>query len=77
MGARMLMDPEDRATFIVRLRKVGAEGWHGIVELVDGQRRRHVSGPGELTEFIDRAFEERAGAVASGPYRQPPGGTTP
>jgi hypothetical protein len=73
MGARMLMDPEDRATFIVRLRKVGAAGWHGIVELVDGQRRRHVSGPRELTEFIDRAFEERAGAVATAD-RQPPGG---
>lgn len=72
----MVMDPEDRATFIVRLRKAGDAGWHGIVELVDGQRRRRVSGPSELTEFIDRAFEERAGAAVPGPYRQPPGGTT-
>ncbi len=47
---------ESRATFIVRLSKAGDAAWHGIVELVGDEWRRYVSGPEELTSFIDRAF---------------------
>lgn len=49
-----------RATFIVRLSKAGQAVWHGVVELVGGERRRHVAGRDELGEFIDRAFAESA-----------------
>lgn len=49
-------DREHRATFIVRLSKIDEAAWHGIVELIGGEWRRYVSGPEELTSFIDRAF---------------------
>lgn len=49
--------PEERATFIVRLAKAASGRWHGVVELVDRRRRRHVSGPEELADFIDAAFD--------------------
>jgi hypothetical protein len=50
--------PEERATFIVRLAKAASGRWHGVVELVDRRRRRHVAGPEELADFIDAAFAE-------------------
>jgi hypothetical protein len=68
-------DDERRATFILRLTKAGDPAWHGVIELVDGQRRRQVAGPDDLAAFIDGAF---ADPPPSGPDRsgQPMGGTS-
>jgi len=56
-------DPRDvdRVTFIVRLSKARRAAWHGVVELVGGERRRHVASVAELGEFIDQAFGQHHG----------------
>lgn len=74
------MDARDeeprRATFILRLSKGEGPAWHGVVELVDGQRRRQVAGPDELTDFIDRAFADPPPAGPSDRTDQPLGGAS-
>ncbi len=63
--------PEERATFIVRLARDGTSVWHGVVELVDGQRRGHVAGPDDLVSFIDAALAEGTAPRSAEPPEPP------
>lgn len=58
----------ERATFIVRLSKAGRAAWHGVVELVGDDRRRHVASAAELAKFIDDSFAERREAEEGESY---------
>jgi hypothetical protein len=68
-------DDQRRATFILRLSTDRGSAWHGVVELVDGQRRGQVRGADDLAAFIDGAF---ADPPPTGPDRtgEPMGGTS-
>lgn len=70
---------ERRATFILRLAQRDAPAgsravWHGVVELVDGQRRRQVAGPDDLAAFIDDAFADPPATGPADRTGQPLGG---
>jgi hypothetical protein len=47
-----------RASFVLRLsRDVADRAWHGVIELVGGDRRTAVSNATEIGEFIERSLD--------------------
>lgn len=49
-----------RASFVLRLSRDTARAWHGVIELVGGDRRAAVANEREIGEFIEHALDPAA-----------------
>ena len=49
-----------RASFVMRLSRDAARAWHGVIELVGGDRRAAIANEHEIGEFIDRSLDATA-----------------
>lgn len=49
-----------RASFVLRLSRDAARAWHGVIELVGGDRRAAIANEQEIGEFIEHALDAAA-----------------
>lgn len=49
-----------RASFVLRLTRDAARAWHGVIELVGGDRRAAVANEHQIGEFIEQALDRAA-----------------
>lgn len=49
-----------RASFVLRLSRDAARAWHGVIELVGGDRRAAIANEHEIGEFIEHALNAAA-----------------
>lgn len=49
-----------RASFVLRLSRDAARAWHGVIELVGGDRRATIANEREIREFIEHALDAAA-----------------
>ncbi|HEX9437254.1 MAG TPA: hypothetical protein VGA16_08880 [Candidatus Limnocylindria bacterium] len=51
------MDPERRASFVLRLTRDASRAWRGVIEHVGADRRAAVANEREIGDFIERSLD--------------------